>query len=113
MSHEKERALSELNRRTPFWACFAVFSLLACNHGFGLVNLIQQHQQLERTRLQQAQNGNMLAQAAQLETRLQALSLELLQVASSNAIAKQIVQEFNIQWHPGPATAPATNPPQP
>ena len=37
-------------------------------------------------------------------------SLELLQVAKTNATAKQIVQEFNIQWTPGP-TAPVPSPP--
>jgi hypothetical protein len=113
MTTERERTLTELTRRTPFWACFIVFLLLACNHGFGLLNLIEQRQQLDRTRLLQAQNRNTLLEAERLEARLQALSLDLLQVASSNLSAKQIVKEFNIQWHPGPASAsvaPAPNP---
>jgi hypothetical protein len=46
-----------------------------------------------------------LAQARQLEARLESLSLELLQVARTNAAAKQIVQDFNIQWTPGPAAS--------
>jgi hypothetical protein len=53
----------------------------------------------------QAQNAGALAQARQLEARLESLSLELLQVAKTNAAAKQIVQDFNIQWNPGPAVS--------
>ncbi len=58
------------------------------------------------------QNVGALAQARQLESRLEAFSLDPLQVAKTNAAAKQIVQEFNIQWTPGPATpvpAPASS----
>jgi hypothetical protein len=58
--------------------------------------------------LMQAQNVGSLAQARQLEARLEAFSLDLLQVAKTNAAAKQIVQDFNIQWNPSPAaTGPA------
>jgi hypothetical protein len=56
--------------------------------------------------MMQAQNVGVLIEAQQLEMRLQALSLDLLQVAKTNIVAKQIVQDFNIQWNPGPA-APA------
>ena len=46
-----------------------------------------------------------------MEARLEAFSLELLQVAKTNTVAKQIIQDFNIQWNPNPAVsvpAPAT-----
>jgi hypothetical protein len=57
-----------------------------------------------------------LKQAQQLEARLEAFSLDLLQVAKTNTAAKQIVQDFNIQWNPGPAAsvpAPAASVPAP
>ena len=64
----------------------------------------------------QAQNAGALAQVRQLEGRLESLSLDLLQISKTNATAKQIVQEFNIQWTPGPAAAtpvPAASVPLP
>jgi hypothetical protein len=82
-----------------------VFVLLGCDYGFRLVNLWDQREQLSQAVLMQAQNAGALAQARQLEARLEALSLELLQVAKTNAAAKQIVQDFNIQWTPGPAAS--------
>jgi len=105
MNADKEKALAQLSRRNPFWVCLVVFLLLACDYGFRLANLWDQHEQLGQAALMQAQNMGALAQARQLETRLEALSLELLQVAKTNAAAKQIVQDFNIQWTPGAAGA--------
>src|SRR6266496_1282204 len=109
MNADKEKTLIELSRRNPFWICLIVFTLLAADHGFGLVNRIQQRQQLEHTQLVQTQNMDALNQARQLEARLEGLSLELLQIAATNSTAKQIVQEFNIQWNPRPAAAAASN----
>ena len=107
MNAEKEKALMDLARRNPFWVCFIVFLLLACNHGFGLVNLVRQRQNLDQTRYLQVQNLKDLDQARKLEDRLKALSIELLQIAKTNSAAKQIVQEFNIQWNPAaPAAVP-------
>jgi hypothetical protein len=103
MNAEKERALADLARRNPFWVCFSVFLLLAVNNAFSLVNLVEQRQQLDKAQVMQTQNRNALTQAQELELRLQALSLDLIQVAATNPAAKQIVQEFNIQWHPGPS----------
>ena len=105
MNTDKERAWFEIARRNPFWVCLLVFLLLACDYGYRLANLIEQGQELDRARLMQAQNSPRLAQARQMETRLEALSLELLQIAKTNTVARQIVQDFNIQWSPGP-TAP-------
>ena len=109
MNPDKEKRLAELSRRNPFWVCFTVFLLLAGDYGFRLMNLLAQREQLNQTLLMQAQNLGALAQARQLEARLEGLSLELLQVARTNATAKQIVQEFNIQWTPTPA-APVAAP---
>jgi hypothetical protein len=114
MNTEKERAWAEMNRHSPFWVCFAVFLILACDNGLRLTNLLEQRTQLDQARLMQAQNSAALAQAQQLEARLQGFSLELLQISQTNATAKQIVQDFNIQWTPSPAaSAPAPAPPAP
>jgi hypothetical protein len=85
-----------------------VFLLLACDYGFRLANLLDQRKQLNQVLLVQAQNMGVLAQARQVESRLEALSLDLLQVAKTNATAKQIVQDFNIQWNPNPAASVQT-----
>ena len=116
MNADKQKALAELSRRSPFGICLVVFLLLACDYGFRLVGLWNQRAQLNQALLRQVQNAGALTQAQQMERRLEALSLELLQVAKTNAAAKQIVQDFNIQWTPGPAApvaAPAaTNQPK-
>ena len=109
MSADKGKAGPEVSRRNPFWVCLVVFLLLACDYGYRLVNLVDQRDQLSQAALMQAQNIGTLAQARQLETRLEALSVELIQVAKTNVAARQIVQDFNIQWNPGP-TAPTALP---
>jgi hypothetical protein len=111
MNADKQKTLAESSRRNPFWVCFLVFLLLACDYGYRLMNLLDQREQLNQAVLMQAQNVGALKQAQQLEARLESLSLELLQIAKTNPAAKQIVQDFNIQWTPGPAASvPATAP---
>ena len=105
MNADKQQSILESSRRNPFWVCLLVFTLLACDYGFRLVNLLDQREQLNQAMIMQAQNVGALAQAKQLEARLESFSLDLLQVAKTNAAAKQIVQDFNIQWTPGPATS--------
>ena len=116
MNPEKEKALREAAQRNPFWVCFIVFLLLAGDYGYRMSNLAQQRTQLNQARLMQAQNAGALVQARQLEARLEALSLDLLQVAKTNTAARQIVQDFNIRWTPGqaassPGQGPAPVPP--
>jgi hypothetical protein len=106
MNLDKERLLLESAHRNPFWVCIIVFLLLAGDYGWRFMNLLDQREQLSQAQFAQVQNLGALAQARQLEARLEALSLELLQVAKTNPAARQIVQEFNIQWNPAPA-APA------
>jgi hypothetical protein len=113
MSHHEEKRLAEGSRYNLFWICFTVFLLLACDYGFRLVSLLAQRQQLNQTQLMQAQNLGALAQARQLEARLEAFSLDLLQLAKTNAAASQIVKEFNIQWNPGPNAPPTPAPANP
>jgi hypothetical protein len=105
MNMDKQKTLPEASRGNPFGVCLVVFSLLACDYGYRLVNLWDQREQLNQAQLMQAQNVGALAQARQLEARLESFSLDLLQVAKTNAAAKQIVQDFNIQWSPGPAAS--------
>ena len=109
MSPDKQKALAELSRRSPFGVCLAVFLLLGCDYGFRLVGLWNQREQLNQALLTQVQNAGALTQAQQVERKLESLSLDLLQLAQSNAAAKQIVREFNIQWTP-PPTAPVSPP---
>ncbi len=109
MNPDKQKTLAELSRRSPFGICLVVFLLLACDYGFRLVGLWNQREQLQRALLTQAQNVGALSQAQQIERRLESLSLDLLQVATTNAAAREIVREFNIQWTPSPA-APVSPP---
>ncbi|HOC58133.1 MAG TPA: hypothetical protein PKI20_21120 [Verrucomicrobiota bacterium] len=109
MNPNKDKRLAEASGYNPFWICFTVFLLLAGDYGLRFVGLLNQRDQLNQARLIQTQNLEVLTQARQLEARLEAFSLELLQLARTNAAASQVVQEFNIQWTPGPgAPAPAT-----
>jgi hypothetical protein len=100
MNTEKERELAALARRNPFWICLILFVVLGSDYGFRMANLFQQRQQLSQAQLMQTQNLGALAQAQQIERKLEGLSLELLQVARTNATANQIVRDFNIQWNP-------------
>ncbi len=92
-----------------FWPCLIVFVCLAVDYGFRLSEQLEQRTQLTNARLMQAQNQGALAQVQQLNTRLEALSLDLIALAQTNAAARQIVQEFNIRWNPGPGAT--SNPP--
>jgi hypothetical protein len=107
----QDKTLTELARRNPFWICSIVFLLLAVNYGLTFSNLLRQRQQLASAQSMQNQNTRALEQSRQLETRLEGLSLELLQIGKTNSNAKQIIQEFNIQWTPA-AARPAAAPPQ-
>jgi hypothetical protein len=101
MNPDKQKALADLTRRGPFWICFILFLLLACDYGFRFANLMDQRQRLNQAMLNLAQNSGTLEQAQELERRLESLSLELLEIAKTNANARQIVRDFNIQWNPG------------
>jgi hypothetical protein len=117
VNQDRDHALIELTRRNPFWVCLLVFALLAADTGFRLANSVRQRGQLDQAQLVQAQNvGRMsstLSQLPQIEAKLQALSVELVQLAKTNANAAQLVREFNIQWNPAPEAflAPPALPP--
>ena len=48
MNAEKERDLTALARRNPFWICLIIFVVLAGDYAFRMANLIQMRQQLLR-----------------------------------------------------------------
>jgi hypothetical protein len=92
--------------QNPFLVCLVVFLALAVDNGVRLSKLLEQRRQIDAQQLNLDQNAAQfaptLSQEPQLEAKLQAFSAELLLVASTNDAAKQIVQEFSIQWTPGP-----------
>lgn len=102
-----QKNVIEPRRFSPFWVCLLVFLALGVESGIRFAGLVSQRQQLRDAQFAQPQNISKLAQLSQereqQEAVLQSLSLDLLQVAQTNTIARQIVQEFNIQWTP-PAT---------
>lgn len=114
-----ERALPDTSRQSPFWICLIVFATLAVDAGFRLAKALDQRQQLDRARLNQAATvgrlASALAQMPQLEARLQAISVDLIQLGRTNATAAQLIREFNISWTPGAEGAAlgasGTNPP--
>jgi len=110
MNPDKERQAKQLAARNPFWIVLIVFIALACDYGMRIYNQVQQRRQWTQTQSLYLQNAQTIAQAQRLEPRLQALSLELLQIAKTNSAAGQIVRDFNIQWNPAPSPTPAAPP---
>lgn len=116
MNADRERALPEPSRRNPFWICLVVFAALAVDAGFRLAKALDQRPQLDRARLNQTaitnRIANAFAQMPKLEAKLQAVSVDLVQLGRTNAIAAQLIREFNISWTPGTenTTLTGTNP---
>ena len=109
MNPDRERGLLATSRRNPFWVCLLVFLAFAIDGGARMIRQMEQRRELYRMQLTQAGNAgrlsSVLAQAPQVEAKLQNISLDLIQVARTNALAAQLVREFNIQWTPGTETA--------
>lgn len=105
MNQDPERTSPAASRRNPFWVCLVVFLALAVDGGFRLARVLEQRRQLDQLQLTQAANigrlSTVLTQAQKVETRLQAISLDLIRVARTNGVAAQLVREFNIQYTPG------------
>lgn len=116
MSAERDKARGDAMRRSPFWACAVVFTVIAVDSALRLASFIGQRRQLTEARASQeetiGQMSQVLAQSPEVEARLRPFTLELLQMARTNAAARQIVQEFNIQWTPGSDAAPQPTAPQ-
>src|SRR5690349_17857668 len=114
MNPSKDKSGREKKPPVLLWPCVVVFICLAADYGYRLSDQLEQRTQLTNAKLMQAQNQGALAQAQTLNARLEALSLDLIALAQTNAAARQIVQEFNIRWNPGPgasSNAPAQPPP--
>jgi hypothetical protein len=113
MNADRDRALHEQLRRNPFWVCLLVFGVLAVDSGMRFSRLIAQRQQLSQMEIAQAttigQMSDALAQLPTVEAKLQALSVDLLRMAGTNAAAARIAREFSIQWTPGKSNASTTN----
>lgn len=109
MNDERSCTPRESTTRNPFWVCLVVFVALAVDGGFRLAKARQQRQQLERARLNQAaaakQMADTLAQLPKLETKLQAVSADLIHLGRTNPTAAQLIREFNITWTTGKETA--------
>lgn len=108
-----DATLREEVHRNPFWVCLLVFGVLAVDGGLRFSQLMAQRGRMSEAEQNQAatisQMSQELSQLPTVESKLQALSMDLLQVATTNAAAAQIVQEFNVQWTPGATTTSATN----
>jgi hypothetical protein len=116
VNQDREHSVPEAGHRNPFWVCLVVFLALTVDGGFRFSRLLEQRRQLGQMQLAQAVNlgriSPALAQAQQLETKLQAVSLDLIRVARTNTPAAQLVREFNIQFTSGAdasATTASTN----
>jgi hypothetical protein len=99
--NDRDRNLIEASRRNPFWVCLIVFLALSVDGTMRFSTQWSQRGRLNQLQLNQAANlgrmSNTLAQAQQVESTLEAVSFDLLDVARTNGIAAQIVREFNIQ----------------
>jgi len=89
-----------------FWVVLVLLIVFGLDAAFRLSDLWEQRNQLDRARLAQAQNLGSLVDGQQAQARLQMLSLDLLQMATTNETAKKIVQEFNIKFSPTPVASP-------
>ncbi len=92
-----------------FWVLLVLILALCVDYGIRLNFVWQQHGQLSRASANQTQSIANLGQVPEFESKIRTLSFNLVQSAKTNSAAKQIVQEFGIQWTP-PATNSATTP---
>ena len=94
---------------SPFWPiCLLAASVLVFLI-WQVVGAARQHESLVSLGRQQAA---LAGQAAQTETQLQSLMMDLLQLAEQDEEARAIVTKYNIRFNPPAANAGAlTNPP--
>lgn len=100
------------------------FALLAISFTvllvYQIINLNKQNSRMQETRKQLTeiigQREELVKQSTELQTKLQAMALDLLELAKTNEKAKAIVQKYNIQQTAppqAPQTAAATATPAP
>ena len=99
------------------------FALLAISFAvlliYQIINLNKQHSAMQETKQQMTtiieQREALVKQSADLQSKLQAVAVDLLALAQTNEKAKAIVQKYNIQQNaptPAPAAQPAPAPAQ-
>ena len=99
------------------------FALLAISFAvvliYQIVNVSKQHKAMQDTKDQFAkaiqQREALVKQSGELQAKLQALTVDLLELSKKNEKAKAIVQKYNIQQAaptaaPAPAAQPAPTP---
>lgn len=101
---------TEPNKPNPFWVLLAILALIGVDHTLRLGIMLKRRGQLNQAQAIQVENSSRVVLAQQFTERFQPLMLELIQIAATNASAKAIVDEFQIQYFP---PSPATNPPSP
>ena len=92
------------NLFTPFWPLCLMALSLACFMGWQVTAAARQYIGLVRLADQQTlQTG----QAAQAESKLQAMMMDLLELAKTDADARAIVSKYGIKFNAAPAPASA------
>ena len=87
---------------TPFWPLFLMALSLAAFLGWQVLNAVRQYLDLVRLADQQTL---LTGQAAQAETKLQAMMMDLLELSKTDAEAKTIVTKYNIKFNPAQQSA--------
>ena len=90
------------NLFTPFWPLCLLALSLGCFLGWQVTTTVQQYIGLVRLADQQSL---LAGQAAQAESKLQAMMMDLLELAKTDADALAIVNKYNIKFNPAPASA--------
>jgi len=89
---------------TPFWPLCLMAVSLVCFLGWQVTTAAQQYIGLVRIADQQAIQAG---QAAQAESKLQAMMMDLLELSRTDADAQAIVGKYGIKFNAAPPPAPA------
>ena len=89
---------------TPFWPLCLMALSLAAFLGWQVMAAARQYIALVRLADQQT---SMASQAVQAESKLQAMMMDLLEIAKTDADARAIVGKYGIKFNPAPAPASA------
>ena len=115
MNHRPEKSATGRHefRGAPgphlFWILLILFLALGTDYAFRLADLRQQHTLLTQFQTQQKQNFDKIAQMQETARKVYALSVELAQIAPTNAVVEQIVMESGIPYTPPPTAPVSTN----
>jgi len=93
---------------SPFWPVFLTALSLAGLLGWQTVEACRQRAALNRLAIEQQV---LVGQAAQTEAKLQALMLELMNLARTDADARAIVTKYRITFNPPVSTLPSAGVP--